>query len=103
MYQHHRYVHPRGDDSYDGLSWETAKKTVMAAYDSIQGGDIIIGSELGSDGSCHGVQAQADPTGGIWITEDPDVLARDPRWRRPNRVRFIGTGPCMSQFGHPAA
>ena len=94
---------PQGDDANDGLSWDTAKRTVMAAYDTIRGGDIFIGSDLSSVGAPIPVQAQTDPGAGIWITEDPEVLSRDPRWRSPKPVRFIGAGPCRSQFGHPAA
>lgn len=105
MYSHQMYVRPepQGDDANDGLSWDTAKRTVMAAYDAIPGGDIFIGSELSSVGAPIGVHAQTDPGAGIWITEDPEVVSRDPRWRWPKPVRFIGAGPCRSQFGHPAA
>jgi len=105
MYQHQMYVRPEplGDDANDGLSWDTAKRTIMAAYDDIPGGDIFIGSESSRVGAPIGVQAQTDPGAGIWITEDPEVVSRDPRWRKPKPVRFIGAGPSRSQFGHPAA
>jgi hypothetical protein len=103
MYQHQMYVHPLGDDSNDGFSWDTAKKTVIAAYDDIPSGDIFIGNHMNRDGRIVAPTVHPDAAAGIWITEDRDVIDRDPHWRWPKPVRFIGSGPVRAQFGNPAA
>jgi len=100
-----RYVSPNGDDSFDGLSWDTPKKTILAAYDSLPGtgGTIYI-----ADGSWVGGEV---PNQGIWLIgpSDPSYASPPAGWRvQRARVRFIGIGVGFSpslpiQFARPGA
>jgi hypothetical protein len=92
------YASVGGHDSADGVSWDSAKESLMACYDSLNadGGTIFF-----SDGGVYsGTQVPActkdDPAGcGIWIMgrKDPGY-AHPPRgWRRAKRtVSFVGVG-----------
>ena len=88
-----RYVHPSGDDADDGLTWGTAKGTIMGAYDALGGGggDIYIAdqSEVGGEIAGQGIQ--------IAGAQDPNFASMDtdsgsyPGWRKTKQyVRFIG-------------
>jgi hypothetical protein len=97
------YVNVAGQDAANGRSWDNAKQSLMACYDSLSadGGTIFF-----SDGGVYsGSQVQActkdDPPGcGIWIMgkKDPNY-AHPPRgWRRAKHtVSFVGVGG--SSFG----
>ena len=95
-----QYVSYTGDDNNDGLSWGSAKATIMAAYDALpeDGGAIYIMAGPGGDAT------PIPPTGttgqGIWImgASDPNYASPPPGWRRfkPN-VDFIGVGGTSAQ------
>src|ERR1035437_3948726 len=97
------YVNIGGQDAADGRSWDTAKESLMACYDSLSAGG---GTIFFSDGGVYsGSQVQAcrkdDPPGcGIWIMgkNDPNY-AHPPRgWRRAKHaISFVGVGG--SSFG----
>jgi len=96
-----QYVDYTGDDSNDGLSWGTAKKTIMAAYDALPtaGGTIYI--MQGSGGDVTSVPATNTPGQGIWIMGylDPNYSSPPPGWRlfKPN-TSFIGVA--ATSAGH---
>ena len=92
-----RFVSPNGNDGGDGLSWATAKRTILAAYDSLGeyswvGGTIYIAGgsgiadegDLGVDGLPKNLPGQ-----GIWIMgpDDPNYQPipnpRPPDWIDP--------------------
>jgi|HubBroStandDraft_6_1064221.scaffolds.fasta_scaffold01511_7 hypothetical protein len=82
-----QYVSPHGKDSNDGLSWGTAKLTVMAAYDGLpsRGGTVYV---------TDGVTANSVSGAGIWImgSTDPQYSHPPRGWRqmKPGSVSFIG-------------
>jgi hypothetical protein len=81
-----RYVHPAGNDENDGKRWETAKATVLAAYDDLATGHTV-GTIYIHDGSYVGGEVSSQ---GIWLySEDtfPGV-----GWRAFKNTRFIGVG-----------
>lgn len=85
----HRYVHPAGSDTdtrYDGKTWQTAKRTVLGAYDSAvnETGTLIIHFE---DGSYIGGDVQSQ---GFWINLEATGTA--PGWRKYRPFRLIGYG-----------
>jgi hypothetical protein len=108
-----RYVSPRGDDVHDGLSWATAKETVLGAYDSIV--------DPGTEGNLYGViyiahksKIDKDPKQGIWIMGEGDpywsvgghTYATDPApagWRKAKHVLFKGVGGETVPYAHPVA
>jgi hypothetical protein len=77
-----QYVASTGRDRDDGLTWGSAKQTVMAAYDALppNGGSILI--MQAADGS--GIPATSTPGQGIWImaSNDPNYSHPPPGWRR---------------------
>jgi hypothetical protein len=86
-----RYAHSTGNDANDGQSWGTAKKTVLAAYDSLPsvGGTIKIGANTQVGGEIAGQ--------GIWLAGngDPQHAAMTapgvvPGWRKIKSVKFEG-------------
>jgi hypothetical protein len=88
-----RYVSPRGNDAHDGLSWATAKETVMAAYDSIV--------ERGTEGEIYGViyiahrsKIHQDPKQGIWI-----MGRGDPFWQSHNLTTHYDEFPNNGDLG----
>jgi hypothetical protein len=94
---HIKFVSPKGSDTdpqHNGSTWETAKRTILAAYDSLpdSGGTIFI-----SNGSHVGGEIEGQ---GIWLTGNSALL---PGWRKAKRVSFIGVGGTATQFGMPAA
>jgi hypothetical protein len=111
-----RYVSPTGDDTNDGLSWDTAVKTILTAYDSLDeaGGTIYIAEgswvapDPGEDPPEEGFETVANQ--GIWImgAADPQYDHPPAGWRRNKyRVQFIGVGtgttPTLIQFARPGA
>src|ERR1700675_3132231 len=88
-----QYVDYTGNDANNGLSWGSAKKTIMAAYDALpnSGGSIFIMQGSGSDATP--IQATSTPGQGIWImgSKDPNYSNPPPGWRKakPN-VTFMG-------------
>jgi hypothetical protein len=79
------YVSPHGDDRNDGLSWVTAKETVLGAYDSIRPspdqefyGVIYI---------AHRSKIHEDIKQGIWI-----MGRQDPFWQSHNYNNFPNNG-----------
>jgi hypothetical protein len=96
-----QYVAFSGSDSSDGLSWGTAKKTVMAAYDALPslGGTIFM--MQGPNG--EGLIATSVEGQGIWIMppSDPNYSNPPPGWRhaKGGAVTFEGVGS-SSQVGN---
>lgn len=89
------YVSPSGDDAADGLTWPTAKKTILKAYDELPaaGGTIYI-----LDGSTVGGEIANQ---GIWLTGDSSPPMG---WRAVKAgTRFIGVGSSLTQFGTKGA
>jgi hypothetical protein len=89
------FVHPEGNDSNDGRSWWTAKRTILSAYDAIGAGEIHI-----ADGSSVGGEVENQ---GIWITNDAALRGPGTGWRPHKHVHFIGIGQSVAQFGNAAA
>ena len=83
------YAKPTGDDTKDGLSWDTAKQTFLAAYNAMYasgGGTVYV---------AHNTQ------GPIWIRGDGVPV---PGFVQATRCRIVGTGLVSNeQFGVPAA
>jgi hypothetical protein len=88
-----QYVDYTGNDNNDGLSWGSAKATIMAAYDALPalGGTIYIMQGPGGDDTP--IPATSNPAQGIWIMGyiDPNYSSPPPGWRqfKPN-TSFIG-------------
>lgn len=97
-----QYVDYTGNDNNDGLSWGTAKASVMAAYDALPayGGTIYIMAGPGGDASASFIPSTGTPGQGIWImgATDPNYASPPPGWRRvkPN-VNFIGVAGTSHQ------
>ena len=95
-----QYASPRGNDLNDGLSWATAKRTIMAAYDALpnlayKGGGTIYFTE--------GTPATNIPGCGIWIMGSHDSAYNNPPpcWRKDKSVSFIGVADgTSSPNGH---
>ena len=89
-----RYVHSDGDDALDGLTWGTAKDSILAAYDSLPstGGTIYI---AGTNVSVGGEVANQ----GIWIAgfQDSASGSLPAGWRGNKRCNFIGVGGAENQ------
>jgi hypothetical protein len=101
-----QYVSPGGNDSNDGLSWGTAKLTVMAAYDAlpIKGGTINITSDSDAEGkvvTC--VNASATAGQGIWIAgrTDPNFSNLPRGWVKAKQtgVSFVGVSSTNHSSG----
>jgi hypothetical protein len=94
------YVSLFGSDLNDGLTWSTAKRNIMSAYDALPstGGTIYFS---------QGVSATSTPGCGIWILGVRDSAYKNPPpcWRKDKGVAFIGVADKTSQpNGHlPAA
>jgi hypothetical protein len=89
-----QYVSFSGNDSNDGLSWGSAKKTVMAGYDALPAAGGVIYIMQGAN-SASGVVATSTQGQGIWImgTQDPNYSNPPPGWRRQKaNVAFEGVG-----------
>jgi hypothetical protein len=94
------YVAVDGNDNFDGLSWQTAKATILAAYDAAVGGSrIYIG-----DGSIVGGEVNGQ---GIWILGPSDSHYNSPPagWRQYKPIWFIGVNSALpvTQFTSGAA
>ena len=80
-----------GNDGNDGLTWQNAKKTIMAAYDALPstGGTIYISSNFNNL-----VAATSTAGQGIWIAgpNDPNYSDLPAGWRQAKPVSFIGVG-----------
>jgi hypothetical protein len=91
------YASARGNDLSGGLSWGTAKGSIMGCYDAMKaaGGTIFF-----TDGGVYsGVPVSAckktDPPGcGIWLMgpHDPNYKKPPPGWRRARPTNFVGVG-----------
>jgi hypothetical protein len=83
------FVTPDGDDDDDGLSWGSAKLTVLGAYDALpaSGGSIFLG---GGEVQIGGAVANQ----GLWILgpQDPQYGSPPAGWRQQKRIRLIGIG-----------
>jgi hypothetical protein len=81
-----RYVADTGDDTNDGLSWDSPKKTLLAAYDALPttGGTIYLA----------GLNVRIGGPG-LWLCGpgDPAYAAQPYPWRRqkPVTIKAIGT------------
>lgn len=93
------YVSPLGNDAADGLSWATAKRTVLAAYDAaVPGSRIIIASDSIIGGEVNGQ--------GLWIMGSRDAAYANPPpgWRRYKSVEFFGANETyQAQFTQGAS
>jgi hypothetical protein len=92
-----QYVLASGNDSNDGLSWGTAKLTVMAAYTALpgKGGTIYISGTSNTSGtSASCVHATATAGQGIWIagSTDPNYANLPTGWYRAKQtgVTIVG-------------
>lgn len=89
-----RYAHPEGNNANDGLTWGTAKKDVLAAYDALptSGGVIHIGSGVFWD--------SVNTDRGFWIVggNDPSFASPPTGWRQQKRVHIMGTGATHVSF-----
>jgi len=92
-----QYVAAVGNDSNDGLTWNTPKATIMAAYDALPsgGGTVYIAGPSGS--SANWPSATSTPGQGIWIMGPGDTNYATPPagWRLAKngglcQVAFIG-------------
>lgn len=86
-----------GNDSNDGLSWGTAKLTIMAAYEALpaSGGTVLIAGP-GTDGT-QWPACTTTPNQGIWIMGpgDPNYASPPSGWHKAKNggnveVAFIG-------------
>lgn len=80
-----RFVHPSGNDAWDGKTWQTAKQTVLAAWDS-----AVLESPSGftlhvEHGSYIGGEV---PSQGLWLTTETVSAG----WRQNRSYRIIGYG-----------
>ena len=104
------YTAAWGKDVNDGLSWGSAKATIMACYDALpqNGGTVFIAqSGIGDPGA---VTANDVPGGGIWIMGPNDPNYKNPNFFPPNgpwrrlkapSVRFVGVASSsQQQNGH---
>lgn len=94
------FVSSSGNDSNDGLSWGTAKLTVMAAYDAMpsQGGTINICAAGGAF-----VNASTDTPPAIWLMgpNDPNYASPPAGWRHVKPTYFHGVcGNTFAQQGN---
>lgn len=86
-----------GNDSNDGLSWGTAKLTIMAAYDALPaGGGVVFIDGQGVD-STQWPACTSTANQGIWIMgpTDPNYASPPAGWRKAKnggnvQVAFIG-------------
>jgi hypothetical protein len=96
-----RYVHPAGNDANDGKRWETAKATILAAYDDLADlpppGDQSpgLGTIYIHDGCYVGGEV---PSQGIWLYGEDTYPGAGWRQFRPTRFIGVGGGPPLS-FG----
>ena len=97
------YASPDGNDASDGSSVRTAKQHVMACYDAIPAGDIILLE--GINGSAVSACSRRDPPGcGIWImgSGDSNYAHPPPGWRKEKAVHFMGGVGADNVPGSPA-
>jgi hypothetical protein len=104
------YTAAWGKDVNDGLSWGSAKATIMACYDALpqKGGTIFIAQN--GNGDAGAVAANEAPGGGIWIMGANDPNYNNPNFFPPNgpwrklkvpSVRFVGVASSSQmQNGH---
>lgn len=87
-----QFVSPNGNDNYDGLSWGSAKQTIMAAYDALPVGPPRNGIVYFTSG----VSATSTAGQGIWLcgVHDTACFTSPPvGWRKvTGNVSFIGVG-----------
>lgn len=104
-----RYVHPAGDDNNDGKRWETAKATVLGAWDSLDNSDPSAVREIYIYHNSY-VGGEV-PSQGIWLYADRGEGDPGNGWREFRPTRFIGVSGYSSgsfienkaviNFGHP--
>lgn len=88
-----QYVAPEGSDANDGLSWGSAKLTIMAGFDALPtyGGTVYITS--GQSGG-NGPAATSIAGQGIWLMgpNDPNYASPPSGWRKmkAGAVSFVG-------------
>lgn len=103
-----QYVSSEGNDNNDGHDWESAKRTVMAAYSALpgKGGTIYISSESTASGSAVScVNATATIGQGIWIAgpTDPNYNSLPTGWYKAKRVNFYGIPSTNASSGENIA
>lgn len=94
------YASPDGSDSNDGLSWASAKYSLMGCYDGMggDGGTIYFTDSnfTGDYGLVHACKRGDPPGCGIWIMghNDPNIAHPPPGWRVAKKagVNFVGVG-----------
>ena len=93
-----RYVSDQGDDAFDGLSWDSPKRTLLAAYDALPtttGGTIFLAGNCRIGGP------------GLWLCGpgDPAYASLPSPWRRqkPVTITAVGTTTTNGIGGGPIA
>jgi hypothetical protein len=83
-----------GSDINDGLSWDTAKNSMMACYDRLPAGGGFVYFSEGNGGERTPVNATNVSGCGIWIMggTDPNFAKPPACWRKVKAVTFIGAG-----------
>lgn len=84
------YVSPAGNDSNDGLLWNTAKKTI----DGASGGLSVLAANGGGE-----LHLAENCTGNIWLRGDGLSI---PGWFPAGPIKIVGHGKSATQFGQPA-
>jgi hypothetical protein len=87
-----RYAHPEGNNANDGLTWGTAKRDVVSAYDALPavlGGDICVAPNTYMD--------SVNTDRGLWLLnqDDPSYNGGSPTlpgWRVGKPINLIGVG-----------
>lgn len=104
--RHVQFVSPDGDDTRDGQSWATAKRTILAAYDAIMPSSLDYPAEVGGTiFIASGAEVGGVPGQGIWISPKAGAAPNPALWRLPKPVRFVGVGAAAGAFpsGPPQA
>jgi hypothetical protein len=85
-----RYAKPDGDNANDGLTWDSAKKDVVSAYDALPaaGGTIYMATGTYAD--------SVNTDRGLWLlnAQDPGYNGGSPAggWRVGKPIHLIGVG-----------
>lgn len=95
-----QYAHPDGNDANDGMTWGTAKQTILAAYDAGPSTGVHIKI-------AHGTKVGGEVTNqGIWLMGSGDSQFSSPPsgWRQVKPVVFEGVQSNKQlQFGFSGA
>ena len=90
-----RYAHPDGNNANDGLTWGTAKKDVVSAYDALDSGGTI--------NAAQGTLMDSVITDrGLWVVgpNDPNYGSPPTGWRQQKPFTLVGQPVLWSANGH---